>query len=146
MFKRTVSMITILAIALSFNLAQAEEGKRYEDSAKWKSVVKVNYKPGKRDEALGIIRDYYVKASIKAGTLRPESVLEMHTGDYDLLIIWHMKGGITDMTWEKSPDNIKWRAALNELAGSKEKAQEILTQYINCVETTENDIAMMRMY
>ncbi len=53
----------------------------------------------------------------------------MTTGDYDLLVIWHMKGGINDMTWDTSPDNIAWRSALDELSGGKEKAQKIIEQY-----------------
>lgn len=144
MYKRTITVISILALILSFNIAKADDGKRYDDSVTWKNVVKITYKPGKRDEALGIIRDYYMKASMKAKTPRPESVMEMHTGNFDLLVVWHMQGGITDMTWEKNPNNAKWREALNEIAGSKEKAQEILDSYLACIESAENDIALVR--
>lgn len=36
-----------------------------------------------------------------------------------------MKGGIEEMNWEVSPDNVKWMTALNEIAGGGDKAKAI---------------------
>lgn len=135
---------TTVTISLIFSsLLFANEAKRYDDSAQWKSVVKINFKIGKRDEALKIINEHFAPASTKAKTPQPELVLEMHTGDYDLLVVWHMEGGINDMTWDVSPDNIAWRKALNDMVGGKDKAQEILNKYRSYIESVENDIALV---
>ncbi|WP_394172449.1 hypothetical protein [Thalassotalea litorea] len=140
----TVAGSMICAASLMLSPAMAEEGKRYDDSVKWKNVVKITYKIGKRDDALKIIRDYYQVASEKAKTPMPEMVMEMHTGDYDLLVIWHMQNGIEDMTWETNPDSVAWRKALNDVAGSEEKAQEILDEYVSYIAHAENEIALVR--
>ncbi|TLU65123.1 hypothetical protein FE810_09355 [Thalassotalea litorea] len=146
MFKKitAVSASILCAALLMVNTASAEDGKRYEDSVKWKNVVKITYKIGKRDDALKIIKDYYQVASKKAKTPMPEMVMEMHTGDYDLLVIWHMQNGIEDMTWETNPDSVAWRKALNDVAGSEEKAQEILDEYVSYIAHAENEIALVR--
>ncbi|WNC71092.1 hypothetical protein RGQ13_13285 [Thalassotalea psychrophila] len=129
---------------MASNISIAEDGKRYDKSVTWKNVVKINFKPGKRDEALKIISDYYRPATVKAKTPAPEVIMELQTGDYDLLVVWHMEGGVNDLTWEKGPNGKKWRAALNEIAGGEEKAQEILDQYVNYIDNAENNIALVR--
>ncbi|QDP01916.1 hypothetical protein [Thalassotalea sp. PS06] len=134
----------ICATTLTLTSASAEEGKRYDESVKWKNIVQITYKIGKRDAALKIISDYYKKASEKAKTPMPEVVMEMHTGDYDLLVVWHMENGVEDMTWEQNPNGMAWRKALNEIAGSEEKAQEILDNYASYIDHAENQIAIVR--
>lgn len=134
----------IFATSLTLTSASAEEGKRYDENVKWKSIVKITYKIGKRDDALKIIRDYYEKASEKAKTPKPEVVMEMYTGDFDLLVVWHMENGVEDMTWETNPNSIAWRKALNEIAGSEEKAQAILDEYVSYIDHADNQIAIVR--
>ena len=144
MNKKILIMLTATILSLGATKSIAEEGKRFDSSVTWKNVVKIDYKPGKRGDALKIIKDYYMPATKKAGTEGPELVFELQTGDYDLLVVWHMSGGITDMTWEDHPDDAKWIAALNEVAGSEEKAKEIMAKYLSYVEHAENDIALVR--
>ncbi|NMP17606.1 hypothetical protein [Thalassotalea sp. Y01] len=139
------SIITMLAaVAVLMTGAVNAEGKRYDKAVSWKNVVKIDFKPGKRGAALKIIKEYYRPATEKAGTNAPEMILELQTGDYDLLVVWHMKGGINDMTWETNPEQKQWRAALNEIAGSEEKAKEILDEYISYVHHAESQVAITR--
>ncbi|MEW6998051.1 hypothetical protein AADZ86_10135 [Colwelliaceae bacterium BS250] len=145
MKKSILTIVTALALFSVSSLSYSEEaGKRYDASASWKSVVKINFKPGKTNDALKIIKDYYKPATVKAKTSGPETIMEMHTGDYDLLVVWGMPGGISDMTWENHPDNKLWRDALNEIAGGEEKAQAIMDEYLSYIDNAESDIAMVR--
>lgn len=145
MNKSILTIVTALSLLSVSSLTYSEEaGKRYDANVSWKNVVKINYKPGKTSDALKIIKDYYRPATVKAKTSGPETIMEMHTGDYDLLVVWHMQGGISDMTWENHPDNKLWREALNEIAGGEDKAQAIMDEYLSYIENAENDIAMVR--
>ncbi|MFQ3248712.1 MAG: hypothetical protein ACI9O6_000514 [Glaciecola sp.] len=144
MFNKIILVVFGASLFLVSHTVIAQDGKRYDSSVTWKNIVKINYHVGKRDSALAIIRDYYREASIKAKTPMPELVLELQTGDYDLLLVWHMEGGVNDLTWERGPNSKKWRAALNEVAGSEEKAQEILDEYLSYIDSAENDIAIVR--
>ena len=144
MYKKIVISVITASFLMASNVSVAEDGKRYDKSVTWKNVVRVNYKPGKRDEALKIISDYYRPATEKAKTPGPEVVMELQTGDYDLLVVWHMEGGVNDLTWEKGPHGKAWRSALNDIAGGEDKAQAIIEEYISYVDNADNDIALVR--
>jgi hypothetical protein len=142
MLKIFISIITC-ATLLSSSVVFANEAKRYDDNVTCKNIVKINFKIGKRSDALKIIKEHFKPAAVKSKTPQPELLLELHTGDYDVLTVWHMEDGIKDMTWDTSPNDIAWRAALNELSGGKDKAQKILDEYRSYIESAENDIAMV---
>ncbi len=142
--KKVITGFTAAIALLATSFAYANEAKRLDDSVAWKEVVKINFKIGKRADAIKIITEHFRPASIKAKTPQPESMLEMYTGDFDLLVVWHMEGGVSDLTWDTSPDNIAWRKAFDELAGGKEEADKILAEYRSYIESAENDIAIVK--
>ncbi len=142
--KKTLILAVLLSSSLFANADDHKEAKRMGKEVTWKQVVKVNYKVGMTSKALKIIKDYYHPASVKAGTPVPETVVRMQTGDIDLLVIWRLPGGVNDLTWETSPDNIKWQKAFVELAGSEEKAKEIREEYLSYLEHVEMDIGIHR--
>jgi hypothetical protein len=51
------------------------------------------------------------------------------TGDWDLLAVFSMADGIKEMNWETSPNDIKWIKAINEIAGSVDKARSIIDEF-----------------
>ncbi|HMB63669.1 MAG TPA: hypothetical protein VKN36_11390 [Eudoraea sp.] len=124
-------------------LGQEMTAKKYENP-QWYNIVHIDYLPGKFNEARTIIADYFIKANEKSGTNGPTMVLELNSGPYDIMAVWHMEEGIESMNWEMSPDNVKWRKALNEIAGTAEKAGEIMRQYQSCIASTSNQIARLR--
>ncbi len=89
---------------------------------------------------MDIVNNYYRKAAAKAGTPMPSMTAVMYSGEYDLMLIWDMQGGIEDMNWEINPNGIKWREALNEVAGSKEKADALREEYASYVRSSKSDI------
>ncbi|MGB5171385.1 MAG: hypothetical protein WBN11_05585 [Eudoraea sp.] len=123
--------------------AQEMVAKKYENP-QWYNIVHIDYHSGTYSKALGIIDKYYRKASEKAGTNMPAMIIELNTGPYDSMAVWHMKDGIESMNWDISPDNIKWREALNEIAGGKDKADEIIKEYQSYVASSTNSIGRLR--
>lgn len=123
--------------------AQEMSAKKFENP-QWYNVVFVDYKPGMFDKAQKIISDYFVKANEKSGTPGPEMVMILYSGPYDQMALWHMKGGLDDMNWDISPDNLKWRNALNELAGGADKAGQLIQDYQACIASSKNTIARIR--
>lgn len=123
--------------------AQEMSAKKYENP-QWYNIVFIDYKPGMYDKAQKIIRDYFIKASEKAGTSGPSMVLVLHSGPFDQMALWSMEGGIEDMNWDVSPDNVKWRNALNDLAGGADKAGKIIEDYQACIASSRNAIGRVR--
>ena len=103
------------------------------DDARYLEVTYVNFKPGKREMAMQIISEHFVPATEKAGTSAPLLAIHFQTGKWDAAFIWEMAGGMADLEWYRSPDNIKWFAALAELEGGTEQAEAIWAKYIGAV-------------
>ena len=123
----TIVCIFFFAIQSSVN-AQEMKAKKY-DNPQWKTISFLKFKSGKSDRAREIIRNYYEKAAQKASVSSPTMAVDLMTGEWDLMVVWDMKGGIEEMNWEISPDNVKWMTALNEIAGGGDKAKAILDEF-----------------
>lgn len=104
-------------------------------------VVYISFIPGKRNRAMEIINDYFVPASEAAGIAGPLEAIHFDTGKWDMVLLWEMKGGFDDLMWYTSPDDLKWFAALVEIAGGEEEAQAIWGEYISYVASAHNEVA-----
>ena len=82
-----------------------------------------------------------MKAGKAANLPGPEMVLEMNSGEYDLMVVWKMKDGIEDMNWEVSPNDVKWYNSFLNVVGSKEKADEIDAEYQACIRSSKGELA-----
>ena len=80
----------------------------------------MKYKSGKRERAFEIIADHFKPAGEKAGLPGPLGTLHFQTGESDALFVWEMKGGMADLEWYRSEDDIKWYASLVEQEGGEE--------------------------
>ncbi|WP_224489320.1 hypothetical protein [Robertkochia flava] len=132
-------VLTALFTVLLFSNAEAQEAKKY-DNPEWYSFVYVDYHPGMMGEARDIINNYFKKASAQAGTPTPVMEISLAAGEYDMLIVWKMQDGVEGLNWQTSPNQIKWRNAMNELAGSPEKAEEIMAQYRKCLRASSSNM------
>jgi len=137
-----------LAVASAFAMfavpasAQEDDGgpMTQGDDAKYVEVVHIKYKPGKRERAIEIINNHFVPASEKAGTSGPLGVIHMQTGEWDSLAVWALEGGMADLEWYRSEDQVKWRAALVEQEGGEEAASALLAEYGGTVAESERDV------
>lgn len=137
----------LLVIALTFFLgssgaiAQEDEGgpQTQGDDAVYISVTFVDYKPGKRAEAFEIINEHFVPASEKAGVAGPIAV-HFQTGEWDAAFHWRLEGGMADLEWYTSPDDVKWNKALAEQMGGEEEAAALWAHYLDLVARTSTAV------
>ena len=110
------------------------------EDAKYVTVSFIQFKPGRREEGMEIIADYFVPASEKAGTPGPVMVVHFQSGKWDVMSIWELQGGVADLQWYRSPNNIKWFEALAELNGGVEGAEEIMARWSKSVDESERQL------
>ena len=110
------------------------------DDAKYLTISYVKFKPGQREMAMQIITEHFVPAGEKAGTSPPMLAIHFQTGKWDAAFIWEMAGGMADLEWYRSPDNIKWMAALTELEGGEEQAAAIRQKYIGAIAESYSEV------
>ena len=135
----------VLGAALTLALtamAQDDEGGPVTqgEDAKYIEATAVKFKAGKRERAMEIISEYFAPAGEKAGVPPPLMVLHMQTGRWDMVIIWGLEGGMADLEWYRSPNDIKWFAALAEMAGGEEEAGAIWQEYISSVANSTSEV------
>ena len=133
----------ILVLMLFFGTAiyaQSEELKpQKHENVTWQTITVVDYKPGKVEEAKKIV-EKFESASASAGTPAPVQYW-FETGKYDMLIIWELKGGPSDLEWSQSPSGAKWWKAFIAQEGSEEEAQKVQEEYNSLVVSSNSNIA-----
>jgi hypothetical protein len=110
------------------------------DDARYLSITYVMFKPGQRETAMEIISEHFVPATEKAGTNPPMLAIHFQSGKWDAAFIWELQGGMADLEWYRSPDNIKWFNALAELEGGADQADEIWQKYLGTVAEAQTEV------
>jgi len=130
--------LTMVAVPAS---AQEDEGPITQgEDAKYVRILHVKYKPGKRERAMEIIADNFVPAGEAAGTPGPLGVIHFQSGEWDSLVVWNLEGGMADLEWYRSENDIKWFAALAEQEGGEEAAGALLAEYQGLIDEAESDV------
>ena len=124
---KKIALLVFVAFLGTSVFAQDEEPAPKKHDATWHRVVLVNFKPGKVGEAKKIIAKYQT-AGATAGTPKPQQYW-FETGSYDMMLIWDLKGGPSDLEWSWAPDGVKWWNAFVAQEGSKEAAEEVQDAY-----------------
>ena len=114
-------------------LAQEDPKPKKFNNTQWKRISLTSYRSGQFARAKEIIQNYHGKASEKAGTPRPAMIIDLISGDWDVMTVWDMPEGLEEFNWETSQRDIKWRKALNEIAGGADKATAILNEYSSLI-------------
>jgi hypothetical protein len=110
------------------------------EDAKYLSITHVDFKQGQRESAMELISEYFVKASQKAGTPGPILAIHYQTGKWDASFVWELAGGMADLEWYRSPRDIKWFAALSEIAGGEDKAAEIWADFNSKIASAQTEV------
>ena len=141
MFK---TKMTAAALAASFFVvpsAAQEDMKPKKRNAEYYSVLFLDFKPGKMDEAEAIIDDYFARADEDAELEGPTMNLVFMTGDWDMMVAWRMEDGLSDGEWEVSPNDVAWMEAMGRLAGGSKGAQAKLDEFSDLVEHSHYQMA-----
>ena len=132
---------SLLLCAASVQAQEDDSGPvKWGDDARYVRTTVIKFKAGKRERAMEIIAEYFVKATEKAGTPGPLMVIHMQTGRWDLAAVWELEGGTADLEWYRSPDNVKWSEALAEIAGGEEEAGAILKEWSGSIADSMSNI------
>ena len=144
---RTIGGMLIAALAGLFLFAapasaQDDDGgpQTQGDDAVYIAVTHVDFKPGKRSDAMQIIAEHFVPASEAAGTAGPMLAIHYQTGKYDAAFVWVMEGGMKDLEWFTSPDDIKWMEALAEQEGGMEAAEALLAKFQSTISNSVTEV------
>ncbi|SDL34976.1 hypothetical protein SAMN04488034_103278 [Salinimicrobium catena] len=135
---------TVLAFLFCFHSISAQEEemkpKKY-DNPEYYVITYLKFDTGKTQSAKKIIKDYFAAAGENAGIPGPAMMLDLVTGEWDMMITWHLKDGPEALNWEISPEDVKWGKAFHELAGSPEKAEEINKEWQSYVKSSKTQLA-----
>jgi len=127
-----VAALLVIGAPDAYAQEEAPEPTRFEN-VDWHSVEMLRFKPGQQGRAMEIIDDHFIPTSQKAGTNLPV-MIELQSGEWDVMMVWPMKDGPSAMEWEISPDGIKWRTAPNEAMGGAEKADALWQEYMSLID------------
>ena len=121
-----------LLLGSGVSMAQDSDGAlkfgEANDDARYIRVVFVSYKPGMAGRAYTILREHYAPAGEAAGLEGPITI-HFQTGPFDAAYHWRLENGMSDMEWQRSPNGVKFRAAMAELEGSEAAAQAVRDSY-----------------
>ncbi len=138
------SMFT-LGAAMMFALpasAQDDDGGPITqgEDASYVEATAIKFRSGKRERSMEIIGEYFAPAAEKAGVAAPAMVLHMQTGRWDMVVIWDLEGGMADLEWYRTPNDIKWFEALVELAGGEDEANAIWQEYVTSIADSTTEV------
>ena len=106
------------------------------DDAVYISITFVDYKPGKRSDALQIIDEHFAPASEAAGLQGPMAI-HFQTGQWDAAFHWRLENGMVDLEWFRSPDDVEWMEAMVAQEGSEDAAEAIIASYVEKIARTD---------
>jgi hypothetical protein len=110
------------------------------EDARYVTSTVVKFKAGKRERAFEIIGDHFKVAAKNAGLPGPLGTIHFQTGEWDAIFVWDLEGGMADLEWYRSADDIKWYAALAELEGGEDAAAALMAEYQSLVLDAETDV------
>jgi len=139
MFKITTMAMILFLIAGNFSFAQEMQAEKYENP-EWVNIAYIKFKPMKKDPAMSIVENYFMKADEDAGIEAPTSY-HFAFGKYDMMVIWKMDEGVETLNYKMTPEDVEWMKSMAKIAGGQEKAMEKLGEFMSYVETWDNALA-----
>lgn len=133
----------VVAAALGAGGATAQTAPAFPTKAekvknvRYLMIETIEVKPGAR--FFEIISKHYFPAAKAAGVPLPQ-VYHTETGVPRTIIVSEMTGGIDDMEWQYTADDIKWLNALAKLEGGQDKAMALIKEYNEAIVHRTRDI------
>jgi hypothetical protein len=134
---KTGKLVTISAVVAALSLfAMPASAQDTDDGAMTQGedavyirVTHMKFKPGKRERAMEIVAEHFRPAGADAGL--PGAMLAIHyqTGKWDVAWVSVLEGGMADLEWYRSPNNIKWWNSFVEREGGEEAAAALMSEF-----------------
>jgi hypothetical protein len=137
---KKLSLLLVVMIFCSSVVSAQEDVKpaKYENVT-WHRIVLINYNPGQVSRAKEILTQY--QSAGDAVNLKGPARYWMETGEYDLMLVWTMEGGPSDLEWDRSPNGIKWRAQMIKQLGSEEALKKLQQEYSSLISNSTSYIS-----
>ena len=138
----SVKALLVLSLCFtSFAFAQDDEGgpQTQGDDAVYGRVLVVKFKPGMRADAMQIIAEHFMPAGKKAGLPAPRA-FHFQTGEWDAAFTWKLEGGMKDLEWYSSPNNVKFMESLAEQEGGTDAANALWAKYYSMVADSRAEV------
>ncbi len=136
---KIILSVIILLFTIHFSYGQEPKAEKYENP-QWVNIAHIKFKPMKKDAAMSIIDNYFVKADEDAG-IKPPTAYHLAFGDYDMMVIWEMEEGVETLNYKMTPNDVKWMASMAKVAGGKDKAMAKLEEFMSYVEVWDSSLA-----
>ncbi len=120
--------LSILAAGLALSMpgsAQTIDAPKMREDARYLDVTMWKFIPNSTARAKDIWHNIYLPAMREAGIPLP-TVLHPDTGEWDMVIIFPLPGGYSDLHYTNfSPSDAKWWAVVGRKVGGAAKAEAL---------------------
>lgn len=134
---------TLMVIAfLSCNILLSQNPENDPlDSSDLYQIEYFKFISDKAEEAKKIIDTYFSLAHKLAGIPSPVMELQLTSEEYNYMAVWKLPVGKDHLNWQSSPANQDWYKAFVTVAGSQEKAKEIIVKYDSYISASKTEFA-----
>jgi hypothetical protein len=135
-----VTLMVIAFLGCNIMLAQNPENDPL-DSSDLYQIEYYKFNSDKAEEAREIIDKYFAVAHQLAGVPSPVMQLQLTSEDFNYMVVWKLPVGEDHLNWQSSPANKNWYEAFVTVAGSQEKAKEIIEKYDSYINASKTEFA-----
>ncbi|MGJ3649024.1 hypothetical protein ACLB0R_11190 [Sphingomonas sp. GlSt437] len=125
-------------IALGCLLIAAPAAAQEKQDGKAVQVELIKFKAGTIDRVDEIESKYFDPAARKIGF--SPVVIRFQTGPWDREYIFPMTGGMADLDYKATKDQIAWLAEVDRLAGGPGSAKKLLAEFDAAIERSTTDV------
>ncbi|WP_224490928.1 hypothetical protein [Robertkochia flava] len=137
--RKLIFTLSALLLFIFQGFSQTGEGL---DNYDWFQAKYVKFKPGKVNEARALLHDFLYKANEISGRL--VLTFESDSGPWDHIAYLHLQDGPDQLENENAEIETRWWNGVIQLAGSEEKARELLKAYQECIDNEMHTLVRMR--
>lgn len=140
--KTAKCLLPIIAFLFFSSFLKAQEiDSDPTDSPELYQVEYFKFDEGTSEEARRIIDDYFSMANQLAGIPNPVLELELNSDDYNYMVVWELLEGEENLNWQTCPTDTEWYDAFVTVAGSEEKAKELIEKYDSYISASKTEFA-----
>lgn len=134
------NLLVIALLSCNILLAQSPENDPL-DSSELYQIEYYKFTSDKAEEAKKIIDNYFSIAHQITGVPSPVMELQLTSEEYNYMAVWKLPVGNDHLNWQSSPANPEWYNAFVTVAGSEEKAKEIIEKYDSYIKASKTEFA-----
>lgn len=130
---KNLAVTVLLLFLFSATRMGQETAAREFQNPEWFEIIHVKYKAGQKEKAQTITKDYFMATGRESNLPGPYMMLDLISGEWDMVFIWELEEGIKTLDYEISPTGAKFRDAFFKKVGGEEKAREIWQEYYSYI-------------